>query len=264
MALKGLLYNTGAIFIAFLSVFYGDNLLRLAIAAISGVSGRLVYYGTLFTTNRAVWLDCDCVIITYLIPPVILALLGLFVYRNFRQRLVNGYSVSPFLFWIFLFAIARLLGGMIAGWLTHKGIWFAFSWAYIPSVVQLILSAIGLIALLYIGKSFRHYFFLMIGANARFVESRNITRFSLQAVFLPWFIAGILLSLYFDGHFEWYARIEYLSTIMFILPLVFSRKSLLQNSHLFDDHDKELVLSQWPFLIFAAVLIVGRIVLTGI
>jgi hypothetical protein len=199
--------QSAEVLLAYLFVLWTERLMSFAFAVFYQVDP--VFHLVGLATGAEGWTG-DAVFGVYLLPPLLIALVGITVLETWKIWMAWKWIPRSLVFWIAAFASSRLLLGGIVGAFSSAELGYVYTWAFIPRVVQVALALVLLgLYLLYMA----HYrmSFLALNPYKKGVKSDHLRiRYTWLAMTLPllgpfallagtYLVRGFSNELYFTG-----------------------------------------------------------------
>jgi len=208
----------------------------------------------LVSESSSLWNNISIITI-FGFPPLFSLLLANVTRRYYKRMKRRKGNTKLFLIWLSLIFDNMFWGAIIAGIATSSGFAYFLNWIYIPKVIQIIIAVLG--SILFITLSdFLRVSFLQTAPQRAFINSENQKGYKIKIIFIPLFLALLLLSLVEFPDNSWHEIILRL-TIFFPLFKTFKYEEeenikLVKNNRTF--------LPEWLVIIF----IVGYFVLFNV
>jgi len=206
-------YAVSAYFIFFIL----ERLIMLAGAAMYGYSANITYKAIKIKADFVEW-NQESVLIIYLLPYIIQAIILVLLYANLQRRMSKPGYLRIFTLWMMFFIVFRLLGMLPVHLYYKTGIYHAFNWLYVGLALKILIGFTGIV--LFFLSSVRilngvFFFFGTFNNNNKEIGLKNL---SYSSLLVPALASCIIPLLFFLPGLP---KEEMIGLILLMLPLIY-------------------------------------------
>jgi hypothetical protein len=184
--------QSAEVLLAYLIVLWAERLMSFAFAVFYKVSPSFHLIG--LETGAEGWTG-DAVFGVYLLPPLLIALLGVATMETWKVWMGWNWIPRSLGFWLAAIAASRLLLSAVIGAFSAAELGYVYTWAFIPRAAQMAIAAVSFGLFLLYAHHFRMVF-LALNPYKKGVKSDHLRiRYTWTAMTLPWAVPLALAAL---------------------------------------------------------------------
>lgn len=191
-----LINSTAAYIFTYLLSYLFYQLITLVSAHLLGIPADLYYYEILYGIPNLSpeWTHGRMLVVSGL-APVLSMVAGYFLLFNVARNYPWKHQYLMLVLWLGFHMSNAFLGGFLAGTITDHGFGYALDVLFWPVFfIYILLSLIGLISLVLLGRIFTESF-LRTNSSGYWFKRKNRRQFLVFTLAVPWLIGSILMVL---------------------------------------------------------------------
>jgi hypothetical protein len=239
-----------------------ERLIMFIAAASFGYSVHLDYEYLKIKGNPESW-NQDIVLIIYLFPYLIFAVIIVWLHLKNRKHESNPGFKQIFLYWLMLFFTYRVIGILPAHLYSLTGIHHAFNWLYIGFIYRIIVGVAGIVISFMVSVWIFNQICLINGMINNNFRILGISLLSFASVFFPVALCCMVSVLFFLPNLP---KEEILGLLFIAIPALYSVIRLINSKPRTPStkYQVQEIFQQWQIFIAVFILIVILRVLMGI
>lgn len=224
--------------VLWLTFMVAAGIKEAVIALVAAREGVHVYFtrvGLVLEAPRSLWINCQCVAGVYVSGPLAVLVLGAVLWTYYRRHRPKLPWQKYIVFWLGGWLLVHFCAGWLAGVSTQTGLWYVWSWMYLPLPVMYIASGLLWIPLAYLGWRQRRHLFRTLGMAGQDIEAGRHREYWVWGYGLPFFVLVLLLTLWYAPapNAQVHALVVAAGGWLLTLPMLWSGRFLSTKAHTF-------------------------------
>jgi hypothetical protein len=192
-----ILYRSSAYAICAYFVSYMlEKVLVVGGALIQGFSTDMRYNYTKVTADISSW-DQESVLLIYLVPFFIQALIFIILYIRFMNMEHKSHYVKIFILWLLFFILYRLLGLFPGHIFFRTGIYYALNWLYAGIIFKMVTVGIAAGLFLFTGFQILRGIIALSGTYHYHIRDMGIPNLILSSLVIPVLLVSVVVSAFY-------------------------------------------------------------------
>ena len=208
--------------IAYFLTYFLYQVATVLLAKYYNIPAIIYYFKTdyLIKSTSSLWTRNNVILISFIGPfvSIVIAFIFLNLFNYFRKR--RG-LIKIFFLWCTLHAFNMFFGAYIAGILTNKGFGLVVAWLFFQLLLNISLSFISAILLIFIGYISIKYF-LQAANHPSLIEEKNRNQFLISQALIPYIFGNIFIYIICLPDNKPYQTIILACMGFIVLPIIYN------------------------------------------